>query len=224
MDHLLRERSVEICIEIKDGREMPGSQRPKESKLEKQNELRLDACLRKDAFQVLTDLQVQLGQVEFEKLKTSLEARFAPRNQDELNTTKRNSEVVSGKGGTLSELGQTTQRLVSLAYPGCPLAKDYLLGAVQDENLKLEIWCHRPNNLQEAIRMGVEWEAFLRAGVKQKPVCSACTDYKESSYMCEESTYKSVIEQLKAKVEKLMEENKKLTEEHLKRLDRRQQL
>ncbi|KAK3602921.1 hypothetical protein CHS0354_039339 [Potamilus streckersoni] len=103
------------------------------------------------------------------------------------NNTKRSSEAVSGQkkgGGTLPESGQRIQRLISLTYPCCPpdirdrLAKDYFLGAVQDKNLKLEIWRHRPNSLQEAIRIRVEWEAFLLASVKQKPVSSACTDYK----------------------------------------------
>lgn len=270
MDHLLRERSVGSCSEIKDGRETSASQETKGVETgktecraaltrtrtkatvkadtydgsqpfldymthfehcamindwsETEKGLRLAACLRKDALQVLTDLQVQPGQVEFEKLKASLEARFAPRNQDEYYKAQLRS-CFRKRGETLPELGQTIQRLVSLAYPGCPpdirdrLAKDYFLGAVQDENLKLEIWRHRPNSLQEAIMVGVEWEAFLRAGVKQKPISSACTDYKESADMCEESTDKTVIEQLQAKVEKLMEQNKKLTEEHNKRLD-----
>ncbi|KAK3601240.1 hypothetical protein CHS0354_040418 [Potamilus streckersoni] len=118
----------------------------------------LAACLRNDALQVFTDLQVQPGQIKFEKLKATLEARFAPFNQDEY-------------------------------YKKC------------------------------RGRMG----RFRRAGVKQNPISPDCTDYKESAYISEKSTVKTVIEQLEAKVEKLMEQNKKLTEEHQKGLDLRQQ-
>ena len=181
--------------------------------------LRLAAYLRRDALQVLTDLQVQPGQVEFEKLKNSLEARFAPRNQDEYYKAQLRS-CFRKKGETLPELGQTIQRLVSLAYPGCPpdirdrLAKDHFLGAVQDENLKIEIWRHHPSSLQESIRVGVEWEAFLRAGVRQKPVSSACRGYEETENKSEDNINRTVIAKLEEKVEELMKQNKKLTEKH----------
>ncbi|KAK3589629.1 hypothetical protein CHS0354_043088 [Potamilus streckersoni] len=83
-----------------------------------------------------------------------------------MNTAKRSSKAASEKkgGGEVEkffELGQTIQRLVLSVYLGCPpdirgwLAKDYFLGAVQDKNLKLEIWLHRPNSLQEAIIIGI---------------------------------------------------------------------
>jgi len=188
--------------------------------------LRLAACLRRDALQVLTDLQVQPGKVEFEKLQNSLEARFAPRNQDEYYKAQLRS-CFRKKGETLPELGQTIQRLVSLAYPGCPpeirdrLAKDHFLGAVQDENLKLEIWRHHPSSLQEAIRVGVEWEAFLRAGVRQKPVSSACRDYEEAEDKSEDNANRTVIAKLEEKVEELIRQNKKLAENHQNALGRR---
>ena len=133
------------------------------------------------------------------------------RLETRMSTTRHSSEAVSEKKGeTLPELGQTIQRLVSLAYPGCPpdirdrLAKDHFLGALQDENLKLEIWRHHPSSLQEAIRVGVEWEAFLRAGVRKKPVSSACRDYEESADKSEGNTYRTVIAKLEEKVEELI--------------------
>jgi hypothetical protein len=187
--------------------------------------LRLAACLRREALQVLTDLQVQPGQVEFEKLKTSLEALFAPRNQDEYYKAQLRS-CFRRKGETLPGLGQTIQRLVSLAYPGCPpdirdrLSKDHFLEAVQDENLKLEIWRHHPSSLQEAIRVGVEWEAFLRASVRQKPVSSACRDYEESEDKSEGNTDRTIIATLEEKVEELIKQNKKLAANHQDTLGR----
>ncbi|CAG2203556.1 unnamed protein product [Mytilus edulis] len=74
---------------------------------------------------------------------------------------------------TLPELGQTIRRLVNRAYPLSPtkvketLAKDYFLDALQDSEMRIKIKQSRPQNLNQAICLAVELEAFYKAEKRQ---------------------------------------------------------
>ena len=67
---------------------------------------------------------------------------------------------------TLPELAQNLRRLAKNAYPGAPLdiqdslAKDQFLDALNDANLRWQIFQARPKTLDEALEIAVESEAF----------------------------------------------------------------
>ena len=69
---------------------------------------------------------------------------------------------------TLFELGQTIRRLTNLAYPTAPgevretLAKDQFIDALIDSEIRIRIKQSRPVNLNEAISLAVELEAYNR--------------------------------------------------------------
>lgn len=110
---------------------------------------------------------------KYSDLVTALNERFAPPNQTELyrahirERRQRASE-------TLPELGQSIRRVATQAYPRVPmevvetLAKEQFIDALIESNMRLRIKQERPNNLNDAIRLEVELEAFVKAEQKQK--------------------------------------------------------
>ncbi|CAG2190071.1 unnamed protein product [Mytilus edulis] len=110
--------------------------------------------------------------MNYETLVKSLEERFAPPNQNELYRVQL-KERRQRASETLPELGQTIRRLVNRAYPLAPtevketLSKDYFLDALHDSEMRIKIKQSRPQNLNQAICLAVELEAFYKAEKRQ---------------------------------------------------------
>lgn len=131
---------------------------------EEKKGLFLALSIRGQAQAVLGDLPRDRGQ-HYETLVRSLQERFSPPNQTELyrvQLKKRRQRPLK----TLSELGQAIRRLTNLAYPTAPgevretLAKDQFIDALIDSDIRIRIKQSRPANLNEAISLAVELEAY----------------------------------------------------------------
>ncbi|CAG2203542.1 unnamed protein product [Mytilus edulis] len=133
--------------------------------------LYLAAALRGHAQSVFSDLPTD-KKMNYETLVKSLEERFAPPNQNELYRVQL-KERRQRASETLPELGQTIRRLVNRAYPLAPtevketLSKDYFLDALHDSEMRIKIKQSRPQNLNQAICLAVELEAFYKAEKRQ---------------------------------------------------------
>ncbi|CAG2204808.1 unnamed protein product [Mytilus edulis] len=133
--------------------------------------LYLAAALRGHAQSVFSDLPTD-KKMNYETLVKSLEERFAPPNQNELYRVQL-KERRQPATETLPELGQTIRRLVNRTYPLAPtevketLSKDYFLDALHDSEMRINIKQSRPQNLNQAICLAVELEAFYKAEKRQ---------------------------------------------------------
>ncbi|KAK3595003.1 hypothetical protein CHS0354_003726 [Potamilus streckersoni] len=122
----------------------------------------LDACLRKDDFEILTDLQVQsLGAATF------VGTLLLSRSQDDY--FKAHKKCLND-----SQICTNHTKICFAGIHSCPpdirerLTNDHFLGAVHDKDMKIEIWRLRTWTLHEAVRLGFEWGAVLCVGVRQK--------------------------------------------------------
>ena len=134
---------------------------------ENQKGLYLAVSLRGQAQAVLGDLPTDVRS-NFVTLVNALEERFAPTSQTELYRVQFR-ERKQKASETLPEMGQAVRRLSNLAYPTAPrevretLAKDQFIDGLFDSEMRLKIKQSRPINLDEAIRLAVELEAFNQA-------------------------------------------------------------
>lgn len=129
--------------------------------------LYLAVSLRGNAQGVLGNLAGELGR-NYNELVRALEDRFAPANQTELYRVQLRERRQKATE-TLPELGQTIRRLAHLAYPTAPndvretLAKEQFIDALVDADMRLRIKQARPQSLNDAIRLAVELEAFIKS-------------------------------------------------------------
>ena len=97
-----------------------------------------------------------------------LEERFAPPNQTKLYRVQMR-ERRQKPGETLPELGQAIRRLANSTYPKASsdiketLSKDEFVDALVDSEMRIHIKQSRPSNLNEAIKLAAELEAYNRA-------------------------------------------------------------
>ena len=119
----------------------------------------------------MENLPGDLGRNYGELIK-AFEDRFAPANQTELYRVQLRERRQKAPE-TLPELGQTIRRLTHLAYPTAPidvretLAKEQFIDALVDADMRLRIKQARPQTLNDAIRLAVELEAFIRSDTKR---------------------------------------------------------
>jgi predicted aspartyl protease len=134
---------------------------------ENEKRLYLAVALRGQAQGILGDLSIDKQQ-NYKSLVKALEERFAPLNQTELyrvQLTERRQKPAE----SLPDLGQAIRRLVNLVYPTVPenvrdtLAKQHLIEALAESEMRIRIKHSRPQNLNDAIRLAVELETFNRA-------------------------------------------------------------
>ncbi|CAC5418452.1 unnamed protein product [Mytilus coruscus] len=134
---------------------------------ENQKGLYVAVSLRGQAQAVLGDLPTDVRS-NFVTLVNALEERFALTSQTELYRVQFR-ERKQKASETLPEMGQAVRRLSNLAYPTSPrkvretLAKDQFIDGLFDSEMRLKIKQSRPINLDEAIRLAVELEAFNQA-------------------------------------------------------------
>ncbi len=124
----------------------------------------LATSLRGVAQSVLGDLD-ELGRRHYPTLVARMNQRFGSENQTEMfRAILRNRTRKPGE--TLPDLAHEIRRLVKLAYPTGQqgiiedLAKNHFIDALPEGEYRWNIQQTRPRNLDEAVRVAVELEAF----------------------------------------------------------------
>ena len=129
----------------------------------------LATSLRGVAQGIVTDIEPE-KRLDFNSLVAALTSRFEPVNQANMYKSQLNS-MFRKSGQTLPELGQEIRRITRLAYPTAPieirdqLAKDCFVRAVNDPKIQLSIFQREPKTIDDCIRYGLDYEAFV---VEQK--------------------------------------------------------
>lgn len=130
----------------------------------------LASSLKGTAQQVLTTLPVT-DQTDYDALVGALERRFQPPNQTQMYRARLRA-VTRKDGEDLTAVAESIKRLVMCAYPTADLAmqgqlaKDAFVDAlVKDRGLVWHIRSGRPVDLDEAVQVGLEYEAFRKADV-----------------------------------------------------------
>ena len=124
----------------------------------------LATSLRGQAQAILTDLSPHQRH-NFESLSSALEAHFEPSNQAEMYRAQLKNRLRRRDEG-LSELGQSIKKLTRKAYPTATfelwgrLACDAFVDALNDADLEWAIYQGKPQSIEEAVRLGIECEAF----------------------------------------------------------------
>ena len=132
-----------------------------------QKGLYLGVSLRGLAQGVLGNLPLE-KQKDFEELSKALSERFSPESQTELYRAQL-KEREWKHGENVAEFGQRILRLTTLAYPKADpclinsLAMGFFVDAISDSEMRLKIKQTRPKDLNEAVKVAVELEAFDRA-------------------------------------------------------------
>ena len=132
-----------------------------------QKGLYLGVSLRGLAQGVLGNLPVE-DQKDFEALSKALSERFSPESQTELYRAQL-KEREWKHGENVAEFGQQILRLTTLAYPRAEpnliniLAMGFFLDSISDAEMRLKIRQTRPKDLNEAVKVAIELEAFDRA-------------------------------------------------------------
>ena len=123
--------------------------------------------LRGPAQQLLGDM-LPVNRHNYLGLSTTLEARFGSEGQTELFRVQLKS-CQKKQGESYPELAQAIRRLVARAYPQATgalqeiLSKDNFVDALTDSDMRLRIQQNKPTNLDEAVRMAIELDAFNQA-------------------------------------------------------------
>jgi hypothetical protein len=133
--------------------------------------------LRGQAQEILADLGAE--HMTFENLVKLLEGRYGPGTRSEVHLAElRNRQRKTGE--SLQELGQALRRLTAMAYPEMNrenqdrLARIHFVDAIQDKEIRMNLFQARPTNLDDAIRVALEVESYLeseqvRQGNRAKP-------------------------------------------------------
>lgn len=128
--------------------------------------LYLATALRGQAQGVSSDLPVE-NKMDYNTLVKTLEKRFAPPNLTELYRVQL-KERCKRASESLPELGQAIRRLVNKVYVTAPaevketLSMEHFLDALVDSEMQIRIKQARPSNLNQAICLAVELEAFYK--------------------------------------------------------------
>ena len=150
----------------------------------------LATSLRGMAQGIVTDIEPE-KRLDYNRLVTALTSRFEPENQANMYKSQLNS-IFRKSGQTLPELGQEIRRVTRLAYPTAPieirdqLAKDSFVRAVSDPKIQLSIFQRDPKTIDDCIRFGLDYEAFVMEQKRFNPKHGLRmqyeTDLKEDDY------------------------------------------
>ena len=144
----------EICAQLNDW-------------TEDEKGLHLAVLLRDGAQAVLGNLPAE-SRKNFAELCKALEDRYAPSNQTELYRAQLRDRRQKASE-SIPELGQDVRRLTNLAYATASadvretLAKEQFIDALHSSEMRLRIKQSRPKNLNEAVCLAVELDAFNSA-------------------------------------------------------------
>jgi hypothetical protein len=132
----------------------------------------LAISLRGPAVTVLTNLSEDQRR-SYTALSGALESRFGCTHQTELNRSRLKSRT-RRRDESLPELAEDIERLTRLAYPDAPesmvdiLARDQLVDALPDDEMRLRIRQSRPETLKQALQVSLELESYQLAS-RQRP-------------------------------------------------------
>ena len=177
----------------------------------------LAASLTGPAQAVLTDLDEDARR-DYYALKGALSLRFGTGGKMELYRSQLKNRV-KGKEETLPELAQAIQRLIRQAYPDAPLSvrevleKDCFLDAIPDTDIRWKMLQARPRNLQEALVVATEVEAF-QASERQRLHKGGLT-----TNMVETQAPGKQLTTLEISINKIWDEMKRDREEHRQLLE-----
>ena len=174
----------------------------------------LAASLRGSAQSVLGDLDGARRR-NYTALTAALGQRFGPENQTELFRVQLKNRVRK-REETLPELAQAIRRLTRQAYPSADyqlqeaLAKENFVDSLQDSDMRWRVFQSRPGNLEDAVRVAVELEAFQvadrqRTGQRKPITRVVSTDDGRRN----EITLESQLTSLKTSIEKILTEGLK---------------
>ena len=189
-----------------------------------QKGLYLGVSLRGLAQGVLGNLPTK-DQKDFETLCNTLGERFSPESQTELYRAQL-KEREWKHGENLGEFSQRILRLTTLAYPRADptlinvLAMGFFIDSISDAEMRLKIQQTRPKDLNEAVKVAVELEAFDRAerqrrgfkyGRQTDTQCEAASDLKKILNIINEdkNEQKAELRTILEQVSKLSQEDKK---------------
>ncbi len=133
--------------------------------------MELAVSLRGTAQGVLSDLRPE-ERKDYRSLVLALSSRFEPDNQAELHRAQLKNRV-RNRGEALTELAQDIKRLTRMSYPQAnaeireQLAKEGFLDALCDPDLEWAVHQGKPNTVDEAVRLALEFEAFPRWSQKE---------------------------------------------------------
>ncbi|CAG2188204.1 unnamed protein product [Mytilus edulis] len=126
--------------------------------------LELATSLRGSAQSILTNLRPEM-RTDFVQLTAALASRFQPENQAEMYRAQMKSKI-RGRTEQIPVLGQDIKRLVRLAYPSAPmevrdyLARDCFIDSLNDADMEWAIFQAKAKNIDNAIQVALEYEAF----------------------------------------------------------------
>ncbi len=132
----------------------------------------LAVSLRGPAVTVLTNLSPEQRK-NYTALSEALQSRFGSTHQTELNRSRLKSRT-RRRDESLPELAEDIERLTRLAYPDAPesmvdvLARDQLVDALPDDDMRLRIRQSRPETLRQALQVSLELESYQLAS-RQRP-------------------------------------------------------
>ena len=183
---------------------------------EKTQALYLAANLRGAAQAVLGDLDKERRR-NYKALVKALSSRFGSDNQKELFRVQlRNRQ--RKRDETLPELAQAVRRLVRSSYPTASydlqetLSKDHFIDALCDTEVRWRVFQSRPTNLDEAVRIAVEMEAFKVAERQRETLYSRKMARVVSSEQDEKKEKDKEMDALKDKITVMLSEIGKMTE------------
>ncbi|MEW8548378.1 MAG: hypothetical protein AB2693_33155, partial [Candidatus Thiodiazotropha sp.] len=190
-----------------------------------QKGLYLGVSLRGLAQGVLGNLPAK-DQKDFEALSKALSERFSPESQTELYRAQL-KEREWKHGENLAEFGQRILRLTTLAYPKAEpnlinvLSMGFFVDSISDAEMRLKIQQTRPKDLNEAVKVAIELEAFDRAerqrrGQKYARQADAQTEGPSELKKIAELIAEEKKEQ-KEDLQKIIEQVIKLTKDEMKR-------
>ena len=151
--------------------------------------------------------------------------RFSPENQTELYRAQL-KEREWKHGENLGKFSQRILRLTTLAYPRADptlinvLAMGFIIDSISDAEMRLKIQQTRPKDLNEAVKVAVELEAFDRAERQRR----GFKYRRQTDTQCEEaSDLKKILNILnedkkeqKADLRTILEQVSKLSQEDRK--------
>ena len=186
-----------------------------------QKGLYLAVSLRGQAQAILGDLPHE-DQSSYDILVNALEERFASPSLTELYRVQFR-ERKKKASESLPELGQVLRRLSNLAYPTAPrdvretLAKEQFIDALHDSDMRLKVKQSRPRNLDDAIKLSVELEAFNKAEESNRTsrgyLRSADSNNRDDENKLNLSANSIAIEKLEKGMNSMQDMIKQLTEE-----------
>jgi hypothetical protein len=186
-----------------------------------QKGLYLAVSLRGQAQAILGDLPHE-DQSSYDILVNALEERFVPPSLTELYRVQFR-ERKKKASESLPELGQVLRRLSNLAYSTAPrdvretLAKEQFIDALHDSDMRLKVTQSRPRNLDDAIKLSVELEAFNKAEESNRTsrgyLRSADSNNRDDENKLNLSANSIAIEKLEKGMNSMQDMIKQLTEE-----------